>query len=116
MTQTNFEKFMELMNKKGLVRNIQVAKQFVPNVAIGEAQKAIDEMCVGQTITKELLRDPELKAAYDYAANELMFNKIVENIDLEKKENFEFTAAEAFAKTIAEAVLGDILKGFKSSK
>lgn len=110
------ELFIELLKKKGLVRQIQFAKQLTPEVAIGEAQEIIDKMCVARTITTALSRDEELKKAYDLAANEIMLEKIVESINLKKDENFKLSPSEHLAKVMSEAILGDIFKQFKSSK
>lgn len=113
MKNSYVEQFIELLNKKGIVRQMQVAKQLTPEVATGEVQKAIDQMCVANTITKTLARDAELKSAYDNAANELMIGKIMDQLDLKKDENFKFTPEEMLAKTISEAFLGDVMKNLK---
>lgn len=116
MKNTYFEQFIELMNKKGLVRQLQVTKQLVPNVSTGETQKAIDQMCVANVITKVLSYDADLKKAYDLAANEIMINKIMDSIDLKKDENFKFTPQEELAKKVSELLVGDVLEELKNLK
>lgn len=110
------EQFIELLNKKGIVRHIRVAKQLTPDVATGEAQKAIDQMCVANVITKSLLRDTELKCAYDKAANEIMLKMIMDHLDLKKDENFKYTPDELLAKNISESIFGNVMEDLKNLK
>lgn len=116
MKNNYFEQFIELLNKKGIVRQIQVAKQLTPDVANGEVQKDIDKMCASKAIAKALLRDAELKKAYDIAANEIMFNKIMDSIDLKKDENFKFTPQELFAKELSKVLFGGAINDLEKLK
>ncbi len=116
MKNSYVEQFIELLNKKGIVRQMQVAKQLTPDVAAGEVQKAIDQMCVSNVITKALLRDAELKRAYDYAANEIMLKMIMDHVDLKKDENFKYTPDELLAKKISESLFGSVMKDLENLK
>ena len=113
MNKSCIEQFIELLNKKGIIRQIQVAKQITPDVATGEIQNAMDRMCVANTIAKALLRDAELKKAYENAANEIMLDHIMKSIDLKKDENFKFTPQELLAKTISESMMKDFVSKMK---
>lgn len=110
MNNKYFEQFIELLNKKGIIRNMQIAKRLSPEIAIGEVQKAIDTMCVSNTIVKALQRDKELEEAYAKASAELMMNKVMEVIDLKKDDNFEYSPQEKFAKEIAKVLTGGMIK------
>lgn len=108
MSQSNFEKFIELLNKKGIVRKMQIAKQMMIKIADNELQKAIDQALVANVIIQESNSDVNLKKAYDVAANEMMIEKIMKAIDL--KKDVQLTPQEMFAKGISEALLGDVFK------
>lgn len=116
MKNNYFEQFIELLNKKEVVRQIQVAKQLTPDVATGEVQKAIDRMCVTNAITKALERDAELKRAYIIAVNEIMMDKIMDSIDLKKDENFKFTPQELLAKELSKILFGGAMKDLEKLK
>lgn len=116
MNNSYVEKFIELLNKKGIVRQMQVAKQLTPDVATGEVQKAIDQICVANVITKALLRDADLKRAYDNAANEIMTKMIMDHVDLKKDENFKYTPDELLAKKISESLFGNVMEDLKNLK
>lgn len=117
MKNNYFEQFIELLNKKEIVRQIQVAKQLTPDASnYSGVQKAIDRMCVVNAITKALERDAELKKAYDIAANEIMFNKIMDSIDLKKDENFKFTPQELLAKELSKVLFGGAMNDLEKLK
>lgn len=113
MNEKCFKQFIELLNKKGIIRNIQIAKQITPEVAEGDVQKSIDMMCLHNVIVKATERDEEVKEAFGNAAIELMMNKIMDVIDLKKDDKFEFTPQELFAKELAKVITNGMFKNLE---
>lgn len=111
---TKYETFMTLMEKKGKIKAMRLAKQLVPDMPgeSPELQKLVDRGCVASSMTTTLKIDPEIKAAYDAAANELMLDKLFEDLDLKKDPDFKANPMEELAQQIGQAIFGDILKGF----
>lgn len=111
---TKYEKFMTLMEKKGKIRALQLAKQLTPEMpgASPDLQKLVDKGCIAHSVTSTLQIDPEIKAAFDEAANELMLDKLFEDLDLKKDPDFKANPMEELAQQIGQAIFGDILKGF----
>lgn len=109
---TKYEELIQLMEKKGTIRALKVAKQFTPEIPgfPAEAQKEIDKACLAKSIGTTMGIDPEIRDAFSAAATEMMINRLFEDLDLKKDPNFKATPAEEFAKTLAFGLFGDLLK------
>lgn len=111
---TKYEEFMKLLEKKGTVRALKVAKQFTPELPglPPEAQKEIDKACLAKSIGTTMGIDPEINMAFKAAATEMLIDRMFEDLDLKKDPNFKTTPAEELAKSIAYGLFGDLLKDF----
>lgn len=109
---TKYEELIQLMEKKGTIRALKVAKQFTPEIPgfPAEAQKEIDKACMTKSIATTMDIDPEFKSAFIETATEMMIDRLFEDLDLKKDPNFKATPAEEFAKTLAFGLFGDLLK------
>jgi hypothetical protein len=105
---SKYEIFMKMLKDKGCVKAMQMAKNLTPEVPgiNPELQKAIDKGCIAKAVTGSMMRDPELKKAFDQAATEMMYDKIVADLDLKKDENFKPTEQDLLAKSVAEVIVG----------
>jgi hypothetical protein len=99
---------MKMINDKGLVKSMQMAKNLTPELPgiTPELQKAIDRGCIEKSITTAMMNDPELRMAFSKAASEMVFDKVIADLDLKKDENFKPTAQDLLAKQMAEAIVG----------
>lgn len=108
MEQSNFEQFIELLNQKGIIRKMQLTMKIMPNSLSGDLGKALNQAGVATMLNEELRSDANLRKAYNMAANEMMFAKTMEIVDL--KKDVQFTPQEMVVKGISEALLGGVFK------
>lgn len=100
-----YEIFIKMLHDKGVVESIQVATNMTPGTPAefpDSLKEAIKKKCISSSISMAMDRNPELKKAFDLAACEIMFTKIVKDLDLKKDENYKPTEADLLAKSMAE--------------
>lgn len=108
---TNYEKFMKLLHDKGHVRAMNVAVNFAPmEILPDEVKESVIKNCIATSISTVLIKDPEIKEAFDRASCDLMFDKIVADLDLKKDDNFKPTSQDLLAKTIADALFANMFR------
>lgn len=109
---TKYEKFMKLLNDKGHVKAMNVAVNITPMMDAfpDEMKQAVLKGCVGTSITTILKGDPEIKAAFDQAACDLMLDKVFKDLDLKQDKDFKPSEQDLFAKSIAEAIVTQMFR------
>ncbi|MPN64512.1 hypothetical protein SDC9_212287 [bioreactor metagenome] len=103
---------MKLLHEKGHVKAMNLAVNMTPliNAFLGEHKEELLKGCVANSISMILKVDPEIKEAFDKAACELMLDKVFKDLDLKQDENFKPTAQDLFAKSVAEALISQMVK------
>jgi hypothetical protein len=107
----NYEKFLKLLHDKGHVKAMTVAVNLAPiDFLPDEVKPSVIKSCVATSISTILLKDPEIKQAFDKAACDLMLDQVVKDLDLKKDENFKPSPQDLFAKSIADALFANMFK------
>lgn len=113
---TNYEKFMKLLNDKGHVKGMNIAVNLAPMEFLpDEVKPSVIKSCVATSISTILMKDPEIKQVFDKAAYDLMLDKVFEDLDLKKDEDYKPTAQDLFAKSVADALFSNMFTN-KNSK
>lgn len=108
---TNYEKFLKLLHDKGHVKAMTVAVNLAPiDFLPDEVKPSVIKSCVATSISTILMKDPEIKQAFDKAACDLMLDQVFKDLDLKKDENFKPSSQDLFAKSIADALFANMFK------
>lgn len=108
---TNYEKFMKLLHDKGHVKAMNTAVNLSPMEFLpDEVKPSVIKSCVASYISNILARDPEVKEVFDRAACDMMLEKVLNDLDLKKDENFKPTPQDLFAKSVADALFSNMFR------
>lgn len=107
---TRYQELLNMLETKGVTKTMKIAKRCMPNIlnVPAEDQKKLDRITIRECLEMNIKTDVELNNAVRDAANELLLDKLLADLDLTSDADVELSYEEKLATLLTFGLFGNL--------